>query len=80
MINFMKKLIVFIICIFMGTNYSEAAYVHSHTRHNGTKITRVSGYHRTRSDKLKSNNYSTKGNKNWYTGKKGYKRIKKHQK
>ena len=76
----MKKLTVFIVCIFMGANYADAAYTHSYTRHNGTKITKVSGYHRTRADKIKSNNFSTKGNKNIYTGKKGYKKIKKSKK
>ena len=72
----MKKLVIFIVCVFIGINYADASYTRGYIRHNGTKITRVAGYHKTRSDKIKSNNFSTKGNKNLYTGKKGYKKIK----
>ena len=73
----MKKLAIMLICIFIGLNHADAAYTRGYTRHNGTKVTRIAGYHRTSSDKIKSNNFSTKGNKNPYTGKKGYKKIKK---
>lgn len=36
----------------------------------------VSPHYRTSGDNSKSNNWSTKGNVNPYTGKKGYKRLK----
>lgn len=45
--------------------------VRGYYRKNGTY---VSSYHRTRPNKSKYDNYSTKGNYNPYTGKKGYKK------
>lgn len=52
-----------------GTGSSSSSeYVNGYTRRNGTY---VSGYYRTRRDSTKSNNYSTKGNINPYTGKRG---------
>jgi hypothetical protein len=45
-------------------------YVHGYTKKNGTV---VQGYHATNPNGTKSDNYSTKGNVNPYTGKKGMK-------
>lgn len=44
-------------------------YIDSYTRKDGTV---VNGYYRSLSDKDKLNNWSTKGNINPFTGKKGY--------
>lgn len=49
---------------------AHADYTHGYIKRNGTY---VSGYHRSRSDSTKLNNYSTKGNFNPYTGKRGSK-------
>jgi hypothetical protein len=45
-------------------------YVHGYTKKNGTV---VQGYHATNPNGTKDDNYSTKGNVNPYTGKKGTK-------
>ena len=50
-----------------------SVYVHGHTTKNGTY---VAPHHRSAPDASKSNNWSTKGNVNPYTGKKGTKKIK----
>ena len=49
---------------------SPSVKVHGYTKKNGTY---VEPYKRTKGDKTRINNYSTKGNSNPYTGKKGYK-------
>lgn len=66
----MKKLIIYCLglCLFAGA--SDAAYVRGHMRKNGTY---TMGYHRTRADKNRYNNYSTRGNRNPFTGKRGTK-------
>ena len=46
-----------------------AAYTHGYYRSNGTY---VSGYHRTSPNAYKWDNYSSWGNINPYTGKKGH--------
>lgn len=45
-------------------------YVKGYTKKNGTQ---VEGYFRTKRNSSKSDNFSSKGNRNPYTGKKGYK-------
>lgn len=45
-------------------------YVNGYYKKNGTY---VEGYYRTKKNSSKSDNFSSKGNKNPYTGKKGYK-------
>jgi len=45
-------------------------YVHGYTKKNGTY---VHGYHRSKANGTKADNYSTKGNVNTYTGKEGTK-------
>lgn len=68
----MKKIILpaIIISMISFSSISFAEYVSGHYRSNGTY---VSGYHRTSPNTTKFDNYSTRGNINPYTGKKGYK-------
>lgn len=67
----MKKLFLSTFALSVIFTFSaNADYTRGHFRSNGSY---VSGYHRTSSDSLKFNNYSTKGNINPYTGKRGYK-------
>src|SRR5258708_1667075 len=47
---------------------SHSTYVHGYTKKNGTH---VNSYHRTKANRTKLDNYSTKGNTNPYTGKAG---------
>ena len=67
----MEKLVIAIgfILSFCATT-AKAEYVGGHYRNNGTY---VNGYHRSSSDSTTLNNYSTKGNKNPYTGQIGTK-------
>jgi hypothetical protein len=53
-----------------GSTNSSTESVHGYTTKNGTY---VAPYHRTTADHTKNNNFSTKGNLNPYTGKKGTK-------
>lgn len=73
----MKRFVCFISIIFMvvgisanSINAQSSHRVKSYMKKNGTY---VSPYRKTKSDKSKFNNYSTKGNYNPYTGKKGTK-------
>jgi len=76
----MKKLVVILlsVLILLATSFGESyarssshsTRVHGYTKKNGTH---VSSYRRTKSDKSKFNNYSTKGNINPHTGKRGTK-------
>ena len=65
MINF-KKLIV--LSLLLGVTLINADYVKGYTKSNGTY---VKGYYRSSPNYTKSDNYTTKGNINPYTGKKG---------
>lgn len=71
----MKKLLIWVMGVCLIANAADAAYTRGYTKRNGTY---VSGYHRTRADHTRSNNYSTRGNVNPYTGKKGYKPMTKY--
>lgn len=72
----MKKLIVVItLSLLTLTGFSQSkTRVKSYTKKNGH---RVEAHDRTRKDRTKRNNWSTKGNRNPETGKKGYKKAKK---
>jgi len=65
---------LFIIGLFASfasfTAVASDTYVNGYYKSNGTY---VQGHHRTSPNKTKSDNYSTKGNTNPYTGKKGTK-------
>ncbi len=66
----MNKIVVLLFVVFSLVAFAKDVSVKGYTKKNGTY---VSGYKRTGADKTKSNNYSTKGNINPYTGKKGTK-------
>lgn len=72
----MKKLLTLFL-IFIFSSISAIAVqnqkVKGYTKKNGTY---VNSYNRTKSDRKMYNNYSTKGNYNPYTSKKGYKQEK----
>lgn len=66
----MKKFLFILLSILvLSAVYAEAKYQRGYVRKNGTY---VSGHFKSNSDRSRFNNYSTKGNKNPYTGKKGY--------
>ena len=68
----MKKLF-FTINFFVISAISFAqssTYVNGYTKKDGTN---VQGYYKTKSDNTNTNNYSTKGNTNYYTGEPGSK-------
>ena len=64
----MKYIIFFVFLAISLPSYS-AERVRGYTKKNGTYV--MPSY-RTKSDSFKMNNYSTKGNSNPFTGKKGY--------
>ncbi len=65
----MRSILVIAVLLFSGL-YAEAkdVYVRGYTKSNGTY---VEPHHRTAPDNTTSNNYSTQGNTNPYTGKAG---------
>lgn len=65
----MKYLLVILSLVFFATSV-EAKMVGGYVKKNGTYV--ASSY-RTKADGSLYNNYSTKGNVNPYSGKKGYK-------
>jgi len=70
----MKKMIMFLIALAVLFSFTTAAFavqhVRGYTRRNGTY---VAPHYRSSPNSTKMDNYSTKGNVNPYTGKKGYK-------
>ena len=56
--------------LLLGVAYADSTYVQGHTTKNGTY---VPGHMRTTPNSSKLDNWSTKGNVNPYTGKKGTK-------
>jgi hypothetical protein len=73
----MKKIIAgIILAAFVSITtlgFASSAYAKTVKGYTTKKGTYVAPYHRTTADSKKSNNYSSKGNINPYTGKKGYK-------
>lgn len=69
----MKKLLVFLLVFLFAFRIavSAAQCVKSYTKKNGTI---VQNYMRSNPNKTKIDNYSTKGNINPYTGKRGCKK------
>lgn len=67
----MKKILSFLFLLigasFVNTIYANE-YVNGYTKRDGTY---VNGYHRSHSNGTNHDNYSTKGNRNPYTGRKG---------
>lgn len=67
----MKKLILFLALLFLPSSLlAKTTNVKSYIKKDGTFI---QGHYRTTPNNMKFNNWSTKGNFNPYTGKKGYK-------
>ncbi|MDR0476635.1 MAG: hypothetical protein LBH14_01660 [Desulfobulbaceae bacterium] len=69
----MKRIIIAVAAIttlFLATQAMADEYVPGYTKENGTQ---VQGYHRTNPNYTQYDNYSTKGNRNPYTGEKGIK-------
>ncbi len=63
-------LIISFLLVFVGSAFARDVRVKGYYRSNGTY---VQPHYRTRPDSSILNNYSTKGNINPYTGRKGYK-------
>lgn len=63
-------LVISILIIFTGSAFARSVRVKPYYRSNGTY---VQPHYRTSPDRNIWNNYSTKGNINPYTGRKGYK-------
>lgn len=67
----MKKLLLILFAILiMASPIAQAKYQRGYYKPSTRSY--VKGHFKTRSDNLKFNNYSSKGNRNPYTGKKGY--------
>ncbi len=74
--NFKKAILTFLVGIFLFSAVVTPAFarvrVKGYTKRNGTY---VAPHYRTNKNSLKYDNWSTKGNINPYTGKKGYKNF-----
>ncbi len=66
----MKYLILTVLLLVASFGVFADQYVQGHYRSNGTY---VQGYYRSSPNSTRSDNYSTKGNINPYTGQRGYK-------
>ncbi len=66
----MKKYLIVLALIFIGTGINAQTYVKGYYRKNGTY---VAPHYRSSPNSTKNDNYSTKGNYNPYTGKSGTK-------
>ena len=64
----LKKIFLFLCVLFVCNSVIAATYVKPYVTKNG-KV--VSGHYRSKANKTKRDNYSTKGNVNPYTKKKG---------
>lgn len=60
------------VSVYYDSNGNKYVYVKGYTKKDGTY---VKGYYRSLPDKDKNNNWSSKGNINPVTGKKGYKKL-----
>lgn len=65
----MKKLLLILILVLFATPALADVWVNGYTKSNGTY---VQGHYRSSPNNSRFDNYSTKGNVNPYTGKKGY--------
>jgi hypothetical protein len=68
----MKKLTITLLGVLALSSVSYAGYVNGYTKSNGTY---VDGYYRSDANGTTSDNYSTYGNTNPYTGKRGSRRY-----
>jgi hypothetical protein len=69
--RFIPFIIIFLYILHSSASYASDVRVKSYRTKKGTNVT---SYHRTAPGYSKYKNYSTKGNKNPYTGKKGTKK------
>jgi len=67
----MKTATLFAIMLLASSGALADQYVHGYTKSNGTY---VQPYHRTNANSIKSDNYSSQGNINPYTGQPGHER------
>lgn len=69
----LRKILACVIALFVLTGVAEGAQrMRGYIKKNGTY---VMPHYKTRKDGTRLNNYSTKGNINPYTDKKGYKKL-----
>lgn len=68
----MKKIILMVATLVALTTTAQAEYVSGYYKSNGTY---VKGYHRSNANHTVSDNYSTYGNTNPYTGSRGNKKY-----
>lgn len=66
----MKKIFLFILLLTSSTAFADT-YVRGYTKSNGTY---VEGHYRSDANSQRSDNYSSKGNTNPYTGQQGSQR------
>lgn len=67
----MKKLLFIVFtALLISAPIAQAKYQRGYYKPSTRSF--VGGHYKTKSDGIKSNNYSAKGNRNPYTGKKGY--------
>lgn len=64
----MRKIIVLLLMLSVGSSVLADQYVRGYYRQNGTY---VNGYHRSSPNSTRLDNYSTRGNVNPYTGQRG---------
>jgi hypothetical protein len=60
------------LCLVGSVSFAKDTYVNGYTKKDGTY---VEPHHRSGADSTTTNNYSTKGNVNPYTGKAGTKNV-----
>lgn len=72
----MKKILFAILAVCLLGSMGSFAYGKSVRGYHKRSGTYVNSYHRTSKDRTQRNNWSSKGNANPYTGKKGTKRPK----
>ena len=68
----MKFILTTFIALFISFSASAACWVNGYFKSNGTY---VYGYYKSCPNYTKSDNYSTFGNTNPFTGKKGYNKL-----
>jgi hypothetical protein len=74
--RFRTLIILILFLIVTSVTYAQSkktVYVKSYTKKNGTHVT---AHKRSSPNKTKSDNWSSKGNTNPYTGKRGTKKVK----
>jgi hypothetical protein len=68
----MRKLFALMLCLFVAPAFAQAVRVRGYVKKDGTY---VQPHYRSAPNSAKSDNWSTQGNYNPYTGEKGTKRV-----